>query len=108
VAQRVAEHVVRKRLFGRRQLLRADLHGVSEFGPGDERTLIRWEWIEGIDVEQGTVVVRSTAATVSFPPRAFGLAADILADELRRAQSIQDRTDVIHRLSGGHVGTGPV
>jgi len=106
VAQRVAEHVVRRRLFGHRQLLRVDLHGVSMFGAGDEKALIRWEWVEGIEVDHDSVVVRSAAATVTFPPQSFGLAADILAGELRRAGLLQDRADVIHRLSGGPAGAG--
>jgi len=101
VAQRVAEHVVRKRLFGARQLLRVDLHGVSLFGAGDEKALIRWEWVEGIEVAHGSVVVRSASDTIVLPPGAFGLGAEALADELLRARSIQDRSDVIHRLSGG-------
>ncbi len=92
---------MRRRLFGPRQLLRVDLHGVSLFGAGDEKMLIRWEWIEGIEVDRGSVQVRSAADTIDLPAGAFGLDADALADELRRARSIQDRSDVIRRLSGG-------
>ena len=39
---------MRGRLFGPRRLLRVDLHGVSAFGAGEERALIRWEWVEAI------------------------------------------------------------
>jgi hypothetical protein len=106
VAQRVAEHVVRRRLFGTRQLLRVDLHGVSFFGAGDEKVLIRWEWVEGIDVDLGEVVVRSATDTITFPAGAFGLRPEGLAEELRAARSIQDRSDVIRRLSGGTAGAG--
>lgn len=106
MAQRVAEHVVRRRLFGTRQLLRVDLHGVSFFGAGDEKVLIRWEWVEGIDVDLGEVVVRSATDTITFPAGAFGLRPEGLAEELRAARSIQDRSDVIRRLSGGTAGAG--
>lgn len=97
---------MRKRLFGPRQLLRVDLHGVSLFGAGDEKVLIRWEWVEGVEVGHGSVVVRSATDTITLPSGAFGLAADALADELLRARSIQDRSDVIRRLSGGDAVTG--
>lgn len=97
---------MRKRLFGARQLLRVDLHGVSFFGAGDEKVLIRWEWVEGIEVDHASVVVRSATDTISLPSGAFGLAPEDLADELRRGRSIQDRSDVIGRLSGGPTGTG--
>lgn len=92
---------MRKRLFGPKQLLRVDLHGVSLFGAGDEKALIRWEWVEGVEVTHGSVVVRSATDTITFPPGAFGLPADTLADQLLRARSIQDRSEVIGRLSGG-------
>jgi len=80
-----------------------DLHGVSHFGE-EEKALIRWEWIERIEIDHGSVVVRSASDTIIFPPGAFGLAAERLADELRRASSIQDRSDVITGLSGGSAG----
>ena len=99
MAQRVAEHVLRGRLFGPKRLLRVDLHGVSEFGAGEEHVLIRWEWVEGIDVEKGGVQVRGSQDCVTFPSGAFGLAPNELADELERARGIQDRSDVIGRLS---------
>jgi len=108
VAQRVAEHVVRGRLFGPRRLLRVDLHGVSSFGAGDERALIRWEWVEGIDVEKGSVIVRGSDDSIVFPSGAFGMGPHALADELELARGIQSRSDVILRLSSGadHGGEG--
>jgi hypothetical protein len=101
VAQRVAEHVVRGRLFGAKRLLRVDLHGVSEFGAGDERALIRWEWLEGIEIERSAVVVRGAEDSIVLPSGAFGLGPQELAEELERARSITDRSDVIRRLSSG-------
>jgi hypothetical protein len=101
VAQRVAEHVVRGRLFGPKRLLRVDLHGVSAFGAGDERALIRWEWVEGIEVERGAVVVRGSEESIMLPSGAFGMEAEELAAELERARAIQNRSDVIGRLSVG-------
>jgi hypothetical protein len=99
VAQRVAEHVVRGRLFGPKRLLRVDLHGVSAFGAGNEKALIRWEWVEGIEVERGSVVVRGSEGVIVLPSGCFGLEAGDLAAELERARAIQDRSDVIGRLS---------
>jgi hypothetical protein len=99
VAPRVAEHVVRGRLFGPSRLLRVDLHGVSEFGAGDERSLIRWEWVEAIEVERGSVVVRGAEEAIVMPSGAFGLGTDELAQELERARAIKDRSDVIARLT---------
>jgi len=81
--------------------LRVDLHGVSAFGAGDERALIRWEWVEGIDVERGAVVVRGAEDTIVLPSGSFGLSSKELAEELERARGIQNRSDVIRRLSGG-------
>jgi hypothetical protein len=101
VAQRVAEHVVRGRLFGPRRLLRVDLHGVSMFGAGDERSLIRWEWVEAIAIERGSVVVRSADGTITIPSGSFGLAPEQLAGELEQARDIRTRSEVIRRLSGG-------
>jgi hypothetical protein len=101
VAQRVAEHVVRGRLFGPKRLLRVDLHGVSAFGAGDERALIRWEWIEAIEVERGSVVVRGADGSIVLPSGAFGLETKDLAEELERARGIENRSGVILRLSGG-------
>jgi hypothetical protein len=99
VAPRVAEHIVRGRLFGPDRLLRVDLHGVSEFGAGDERALIRWEWVEAIAVERGSVVVRGADEAIVMPSGAFGLATDDLAEELERARAIHNRSDVIARLT---------
>jgi hypothetical protein len=106
VAQRVAEHVVRGRLFGTKRLLRVDLHGVSAFGAGDERALIRWEWVEGIDVEKSSVVVRGAEDSIVLPSGAFGLAPQKLAEELERARGITTRSDVIRRLSSGPDDSG--
>ena len=101
MAQRVAEHVVRGRLFGPKRLLRVDLHGISAFGAGDERSLIRWEWVEVIELERGSVVVRGAEDSIVLPSGAFGLAARALAEELERARAIENRSDVIRRLSLG-------
>ena len=100
MAQRVAEHVMRPRRFGPKMLLRVDLHGVSVFGPGDGHTLIRFEWIETITVEQGSgVVVRSASDAITLPPGAFGLEAAVLAERLEEARSIHRRPDVIGQLT---------
>lgn len=100
MAQRVAEHVMRPTRFGSKVLLRVDLHGVSRFGPGDTHTLIRWEWIDSIEVDSG-VVVRSASEEVVLPSGAFGVDGDDLAEQLQSARSIQDRAEVISRLAGG-------
>ena len=92
---------MRGRLFGPKRLLRVDLHGVSAFGAGDERTLIRWEWVEAITVDRGCVEVRGSEDTIVLPSGAFGLAAEDLATELEQARGIRSRSDVIRRLSGG-------
>ncbi|MBW3654355.1 MAG: hypothetical protein KY433_12430, partial [Actinobacteria bacterium] len=70
--RQVAEDMVRSRRFGPRVRVRVDLHGVSVFGRGDERTLIRWEWIEQIRVGDG-VEVTSANAELVIPSGAFGL-----------------------------------
>jgi hypothetical protein len=106
VAQRVAEHVVRGRLFGPKRLLRVDLHGVSAFGAGDERALIRWEWVEAIAVERSSVVVRGGEEEITLPSGAFGLTVGELAGELERARAIENRSDVIRRLSLGGADVG--
>lgn len=106
VAQRVAEHVVRGRLFGPKRLLRVDLHGVSTYGQGDERTLIRWEWVGAIEVDRDSVVVRGGDESIVLPAGAFGLAPADLASELERARAIQSRPEVIGRLSVGAYGGG--
>ena len=89
---------MRGRLFGPKRLLRVDLHGVSAFGAGDERSLIRWEWVDTIDVERDTVVVRGAEDTIVLPSGAFGLGAEDLAEELEKARAIHNRSDVIGRL----------
>lgn len=81
--------------------LRVDLHGVSVFGPGESRTLIRWEWVTGIEVTDDGVVVRSPQARLTFPPGAFGLDPPVLAQRLQQARSIVDRPDVIGQLAHG-------
>lgn len=91
--------MVRGRLFGPGRLLRVDLHGVSEFGAGDERALIRWEWVEAIEIEHGSVVVRGAEEAIVMPSGAFGLVAEELAGELERARAIHNRSDVIARLT---------
>ena len=95
---RVAEHVMRSRPFGPKIRLRVDLHGVSTFGPGEERTLIRWEWVEAIAVEDGSVVVTSATDRVTLPSGAFGFTAPDLAQRLELARSITTRPEVIGEL----------
>jgi hypothetical protein len=99
VAQRIAEHVMRSKRFGPKLLYRVDLHGVSIFGPGEERTLIRWEWVETITVEDGWAVVRSARDQVAFPSGAFGFKPDALVQRLEEARSITRRPDIIGELS---------
>lgn len=101
MAQRVAEHVVRSRMLGPKIRFRVDLHGVSVFGPGDRHTLIRFEWLEGIDVDEAGagVVVRSARDTITLPPGAFGLSPPELAKCLEDARSIHLRPDVIGQLT---------
>ena len=98
MAHRVAEHVVRRRRIGPKVLLRVDLHGVSTYGPGRRRTLIRWEWISEIAVGAG-VTVRSTAGTIELPPGAFGLDPPALAERLEDARAIERRPDAIAALN---------
>ncbi len=86
--------------FGSKVLFRVDLHGVSRFGPGDTRTLIRWEWIESIEVSDG-VTVRSPSEEVVLPPGAFGVDCAALAEHLQSARSIQERAEIINQLAGG-------
>ncbi len=98
MAMRVAEHVMRSRLFGPKIRFRVDLHGVSTFGPGDARTLIRWEWIDTIEVKEGQAVVSSAKDRVAFPSGAFGFSAPDLAERLEKARSITRRPEVIGEL----------
>ncbi len=100
MARQVAEDVVRARRFGPRVRVRVDLHGVSVFGRGDERTLIRWEWIERIDAGAGVEVTSANAALV-IPSGAFGLDPPALAARLEAARSITDRPDVLEQLAAG-------
>ena len=96
---RVAEDVVRRRPFGRPVRLRVDLHGVSVFGPGDQRQVMRWEWIETITVSDG-VVLSGGGNDLVLPRGAFGVAPEELAERLRAAGSLEHRTDVIAELGG--------
>jgi hypothetical protein len=95
----VAEHIMRPKRFGAKVLYRVDLHGVSQYGPGDGRTLIRWEWVEAIDLGDA-VTVRSPSESVVLPSGAFGLDAATLAERLETARSISDRPEVIDQLAG--------
>ncbi len=101
MAQRVAEYVVRTRMLGPKVRFRVDLHGVSRFGPGDDHTLIRFEWLESITVDEagGGVVVRSASDTITFPPGAFGVPPAELAQCLEDARSIHKRPDAIGQLT---------
>lgn len=96
---RVAEHAVRTRLLGPKLRFRVDLHGVARLGPGEERTLIRWEWMQDVVVDDdGRVLVKGHNAEVRFPPAAFGLSSEVLAERLRAARSIERRPEVIGEL----------
>lgn len=96
---RVAEHVLRGRLFRRPLRLRVDLHGVSVFGPARQHRVMRWEWIEQIDAAD-EVVVAGAGAEVRLPAGAFGLSPGDLADRLRSACDPGQRPDVIAGLRG--------
>lgn len=97
-AGRVAEHVVRSRPFGPKQRFRVDLHGVSVYPAKGPHTLIRWEWIEEISVDDG-VVVRSATSEIRLPPGAFGLVATRLGERLQQAEAIHRRPEVIAELA---------
>ncbi len=99
MTQRVAECEVRTKRFGPKLRFRVDLHGVSVFGPGNEHLLIRFEWLETITVEEGAAVVRSLYDEIRFPPGAFGLDPDTLAQRLEEARSIHRRADIIGQLT---------
>ena len=92
-----AEYVIRANHPGPELRLRVDLHGVSVFGPGDERTLIRWEWVEEIRTAEG-VDVSSPNALVRFPPGAFGLPPDVLGALLETGRVPERRSEVITEL----------
>lgn len=96
--ERVAEHHLTGRPAGDLRV-RVDLHGVSVFGPGEDRTLIRWEWIRGIEAGPGGVVVSSAEAELTLPLGAFGLAPTDLARRLEQARSITTRPEVIGALA---------
>ncbi|MGH9176952.1 MAG: hypothetical protein ACRD0N_00150 [Acidimicrobiales bacterium] len=98
MASRVAEHVVRKRPFGRAQRLRVELHGISRLGPGDQREVMRWEWVESITADEG-VVVSGNGHQLTIPPGAFGLEPAELAELLQQARHIEARSEVIGRLN---------
>ena len=89
---------MRTRRFGPKVLYRVDLHGVSTFGPGDQRTLIRWEWMEAISVEDDTVVVTSANDRVVLPSGVFGFEPQPLAQRLEEARSITRRPEIIGEL----------
>jgi hypothetical protein len=74
-----------------------DLHGVSVFGPGEQRTLIRWEWMEEITPGDG-VVIRSASGELKLPAGAFGLPAAALCDRLLAARSLDKRLEAIAQL----------
>lgn len=100
MASRVAEHVVRRRPFGRPQRFRVDLHGVSVYGPGDRHQAMRWEWIERITVDGGVVVEGGGGDRIVLPPGSFGIEPGALAAYLLEAGDIGARTEVIGRLGG--------
>ena len=90
---------MRPRRFAGKVRYRVDLHGVSMFGPGDKRVLIRWEWVEKIAVQPGAVDVSSATDHVVFPAGAFGFDPAALAGRLEEARSITRRPEVIGELS---------
>jgi len=97
MGRRSAEHVVRETPDSSEVRFRVDLHGVSAFGPGDERTLIRWEWVESIGADGG-VDVSSTRASIRLPAGTFGLAPERLRALLEEGRGIERRSDVIAEL----------
>ncbi|MGH9225905.1 MAG: hypothetical protein ACRD2W_19430 [Acidimicrobiales bacterium] len=99
MAQRVAEFMMRSRRFGPKIIFRVDLHGISTFGPGDQRIAIRWEWVEDIEVQGGGVDVRSATEHVLLPSGAFGFEPQALADRLQEARSIVRRPEIIGELA---------
>ena len=103
VGMRIVEEQIRSGRFGRfsrARRLRVDLHGVPLFGPDDEHSAIRWEWIEDIVVGDD-VVVRSADDAITIPAGTFGLVPGALADRLREARSITARAEVIAQLAAG-------
>ena len=53
----------------------------------------------GIEGQRGSVVVRSSEETIVLPAGAFGMEASELAASLEQARAIENRSDVIRRLS---------
>lgn len=96
---RVAEFPLGRGPFSRKRKVRVDLHGVSLFGPGRERTLLRWEWITQMLLDEG-LVIRSQNAQIKLPPGSFGLPPEKLLALLEQARSIELRGEIIGRLSG--------
>lgn len=85
---------------GRRRRYRVDLHGVSVFGRGGEHTLVRWERIESIALDEaGCASVASATARVTFPRGAFGADPGALVSRLEAARSIERRGEVIAELA---------
>ncbi len=70
------------------------------FGPGDDHTLIRWEWVESIVAGEG-VDVSSARARVHLPAGTFGLGPDQLCALLEEGRGIERRPDVIDELASG-------
>ncbi|MDQ6783859.1 MAG: hypothetical protein M3063_10525 [Actinomycetota bacterium] len=99
MSRRAIEELVRAGRFGPTVRLRIDLHGVSSFGPGTHRTLIRWEWIERVVVHNDGVVITSARGEVVFPSGVFGLDPPALAERLEGAGSIFRRADILDELS---------
>lgn len=101
MAQRVAEHVMRTRRFGPKIRFRVDLHGISAFGPGGHHTLIRFEWLESVTVDEAGhgVIVGSASDTITLPRGAFGLEPAELARCLEDARSIHRRPEIIGQLT---------
>ncbi|MDP9452676.1 MAG: hypothetical protein M3P97_04635 [Actinomycetota bacterium] len=101
MGMRVVETRIRSGREGE-QRLRVDLHGVCLYGPGEDRTAVRWEWIEAMDAGDGdALVVRSSKGSISIPAGTFGLTPHALAERLEQARSITARTDVIAELAEG-------
>ncbi len=98
MGMRTVEQVVQTDGEGSELRLRVDLHGVSVTGPGDARTVIRWEWIESIEVADG-VDVRSAKARVHVPAGAFGCSPERLCTLLDEVRALERRPDVIEELS---------
>ena len=98
MGRRAAEHVVRETPDSPEVRFRVDLHGVSAFGPGEERTLIRWEWVESIAAGEG-VDVSSTRSSVHLPAGTFGLVPERLRALLEEGRGIERRPEVIAELA---------